>query len=128
MFLNNLPLNSKLPLLLDQLLSLLKLINPCSKDTKVVFLTQPLAEQSKIMPLLLSDMELLRDKTTTLSETHGEQVGEMQDTSISQLLKEPLVSVASKFIQFGQTLLMPEYINQISSKTNLTLIQTFYFS
>ena len=128
MFLNNLPLNSKLPLLLDQLLSLLKLINPCSKDTKVVFLTQPLAEQSKIMPLLLSDMELLRDKTTTLSETHGEQVGEMQDTSISQLLKEPLVSVASKFIQFGHTLLMPEYINQISSKTNLTLIQIFYFS
>ena len=118
MSLNNLPLNSKLPLLLDQLLSLLKLINPCSKDTKVVFLTQPLAEQSKIMPLLLSDMELLRDKTTTLSETHGEQVGEMQDTSISQLLKEPLVSVASKFIQFGHTLLMPEYINQISSKTN----------
>merc|ERR1712166_1154799 len=50
-----------------------------------------------------SDTETMKDKTTTSSETPGDQTGEIKVTSRSPPLKEPPVSAVSNKPPSGQT-------------------------
>merc|ERR1712127_951655 len=75
---NNTLLPNYWPLLpKDQSLLPLKPTRWLSKVTPVVFLTLPLAEPTSITLSPLSDMETKTDKTTTSSETLGDQPGEI---------------------------------------------------
>ena len=87
-----------MPLLLVQLLSLLQLETPSSKDILVVFSMILLVELDSTTPLLQLVLDsILQENTTTSSETLGVVAGEMVVTSrLLPLEKVLLVSAEFK--------------------------------
>merc|ERR1712070_632499 len=75
--------NSRLPLTSNQSQSPLRLTGLSSNNTPVVSWTPRLAELNSITPLLPLDTDPRTDKSTTSSETPGELLGEIKDTSRS---------------------------------------------
>merc|ERR1711988_141334 len=69
--------NSRLLLPRDQFLLRLRLIRLHSRCTPMVSSLDQPVENNSIMVFLLSDMELKTAKTTSLSKTHGDHLGEL---------------------------------------------------
>merc|ERR1719242_2624459 len=89
-----LSLNLRLLLLNNQYPSLLRLTKWSSKCTLAVFSMMPPAEPTSIMLSVVLDSEPRTDKTTGSSETPGELLGEIKDTSRSLPLKEEVFAVS----------------------------------
>ena len=117
MFLNDLPLNSLLPLISNQSLWPLMPMRLSSSTTQPVFWIPLIAEPNSITPLPPLDTEPPKTESNTISwEILGVLPGETKDISKSQLLTE-LVFAVSNLCRYTHLLIEHSLIGQ--EETNL---------
>jgi hypothetical protein len=106
----------------------LKLIKLLSNTTPVEFSQEVLVEQALITESSQSDMDQRTEKSTILLRTHGDQNGEITDTSNLQL-KTELESVVFNYNHLSQKLTEFKFlkIDVMNIFSNLTYYQIIVY-